>query len=57
MRKLKGQTVPNAPELTHDGILEQIDAKGKRGGRRLMKMNQERYPNYQDDFEYNSANE
>lgn len=26
-------------ELTHDEILEQIDAKGKRGGRRLTKMN------------------
>lgn len=26
-------------ELTHDDILEQIDAKGKRGGKRLTKMN------------------
>ncbi len=44
-------------ELTHDSILEQIDAKGKRGGRRLTKLNNENMPNYRDDFEYNSANE
>ena len=40
-------------------ILEQIDAKGRRGGRRLMKIGERRYcPNYKDDnFQYDSANE
>jgi len=37
-------------EMTHDEILEQIDAKGKRGGRRLTKMNRQAFPNYRDDF-------
>lgn len=45
MRNINGDTSQPRPvmngsryELTHDEILEQIDAKGKRGGRRLTKM-------------------
>jgi hypothetical protein len=45
-------------ELTHDDILEKIDAKGKRGGRRLTRQSQQVNPVYRDDrdeFDYDIA--